>query len=96
MQYYGQKETEPYIRCSILLDGTDQPIMGVDVRDIPLEEFRVGMRLAGRSGSTPAERTSTGSTTASAARGKTSSSGGSPPASPTSIPTKLEGLHVVS
>jgi uncharacterized OB-fold protein len=45
VQYYGQKETEPYIRCSILLDGADQPIIGVDVRDIPLDEFRVGMRL---------------------------------------------------
>jgi uncharacterized OB-fold protein len=45
VQYYGQKETEPYIRCSILLDNSDQPIMGVDVRHIPLDEFRVGMRL---------------------------------------------------
>ncbi len=45
VQYYGQKETEPYIRCSILLDGTDSPIIGVDVRDIELESFRVGMRL---------------------------------------------------
>lgn len=45
VQYYGQKETEPYIRCSVLLDGTDSPIIGVDVRDIPLEQFRVGMRL---------------------------------------------------
>ena len=45
VQYYGQKETEPYIRCSILLDNSDQPIIGVDVRDIPLDEFHVGMRL---------------------------------------------------
>ncbi|HEX7096359.1 MAG TPA: OB-fold domain-containing protein [Acidimicrobiales bacterium] len=45
VQYYGQKETEPYIRCSILLDGADQPIIGVDIRDIPVEQFRVGMRL---------------------------------------------------
>jgi uncharacterized OB-fold protein len=45
VQYYGQQETEPYIRASILLDGTDQAIIGVDVRDIPVEEFRVGMRL---------------------------------------------------
>ena len=28
MQYYGQKETEPYIRASILLDGTDSPLIG--------------------------------------------------------------------
>lgn len=45
VQYYGQKETEPYIRCSILLDGTDSPIIGVDIRDIPVADFRVGMRL---------------------------------------------------
>ena len=45
VQYYGQKETEPYIRASILLDGADQPIIGVDIRDIPVDEFRVGMRV---------------------------------------------------
>ena len=45
IQYYGQKETEPYIRASILLDGADSPIIGVDVRNIPIEEFRVGMRV---------------------------------------------------
>jgi uncharacterized OB-fold protein len=45
VQYYGQKETEPYIRASILLDGADSPIIGVDIRDIPVEEFRVGMRV---------------------------------------------------
>lgn len=45
VQYYGQKETEPYIRASILLDGADQPIIGVDIRDISIEEFRVGMRV---------------------------------------------------
>jgi uncharacterized protein len=45
VQYYGQKETDPYIRASILLDGADQPITGVDIRDIPFEHFRVGMRV---------------------------------------------------
>ncbi len=45
IQYYGQQETEPYIRCSILLDGTDSPLTGIDIRDIPVEEFRVGMRM---------------------------------------------------
>ncbi len=45
VQYYGQKETEPYIRCSILLDGADQPLIGIDIRDIAAEDFRVGMRL---------------------------------------------------
>jgi uncharacterized OB-fold protein len=45
VQYYGQKETEPYIRCSILLDGSSAPIIGVDIRDIPLDEFRIGLRV---------------------------------------------------
>ncbi|ROO85050.1 hypothetical protein EDD29_2585 [Actinocorallia herbida] len=43
--YHGQKETEPYIRASVLLDGSDSPITGVDIRTIPLAEFRVGLRL---------------------------------------------------
>ncbi|MDX6740933.1 OB-fold domain-containing protein [Actinocorallia sp. A-T 12471] len=43
--YHGQKETEPYIRASILLDGSDSPVTGVDIRTIPLAEFRVGLRL---------------------------------------------------
>lgn len=45
IQYHGQTETEPYIRCSILLDGADTTIGGVDIRDIPIEDFRVGLRL---------------------------------------------------
>lgn len=45
IQYHGQTETEPWIRCSILLDGADTPLGGIDIRDIPLEEFRIGMRL---------------------------------------------------
>lgn len=45
VQYYGQKETEPYIRASILLDGTDSSIIGIDLRDLPLDEIRVGMRM---------------------------------------------------
>ena len=42
VQYYGQEETEPYIRASILLDGTDSPIIGIDVRDMQPEDMRVG------------------------------------------------------
>jgi hypothetical protein len=45
VQYHGQLETEPYIRCSILLDGADQPLIGIDIRHIPVAEFRVGLRL---------------------------------------------------
>jgi uncharacterized OB-fold protein len=45
VQYYGQKETEPYIRASILLDGADQPLGQQDIHDIPISEFRAGMRV---------------------------------------------------
>lgn len=45
VQYHGQKETDPYIRCSILLDGSDQPVQGIDIRHIPVDDFRVGMRM---------------------------------------------------
>ena len=45
VQYHGQQETEPYIRCSILLDGADTTVGGIDIRDIPIDDFRIGMRL---------------------------------------------------
>ena len=45
VQYYGQKETEPYIRASILLDGADQPLGQQDLHDLPVAEIRAGMRL---------------------------------------------------
>ncbi len=45
VQYHGQTETEPYIRCSVLLDGADSTVGGIDIRDIKIEDFRVGMRL---------------------------------------------------
>ena len=45
VQYYGQEETEPYIRCSILLDGSDQVLGQQDIRDIPVDQFRAGMRV---------------------------------------------------
>ena len=56
VQYYGQEETEPYIRASILLDGTDSPIIGIDVRDIPLDELRVGHAGPAPSGEPRSER----------------------------------------
>ncbi|MBX6387656.1 MAG: OB-fold domain-containing protein [Frankia sp.] len=45
VQYPGQKETEPFVRVSVLLDEADallglQPVVG-----IPNEEVRVGMRV---------------------------------------------------
>ena len=45
VQYYGQKETEPYIRASVLLDEADTPLGQQDIRDIPVADFRVGLRV---------------------------------------------------
>ena len=45
VQYYGQKETEPYIRASILLDGADQPIGQQDIRNIEADDFCTGLRV---------------------------------------------------
>ena len=45
VQYYGQKETEPYVRASILLDGADTVIGQQDIRTVPRDEFRAGMRM---------------------------------------------------
>jgi uncharacterized protein len=45
VDYYGQKETKPYIRASILLDGSDSPLISVDIRNLEEEDIRVGLRL---------------------------------------------------
>ena len=45
VQYHGQLETEPYLRASILLDGTDSPIIGIDFHGVSIDDFRVGMRV---------------------------------------------------
>lgn len=45
VQYYGQEETEPFVRVSILLDG-DGPTLGLqELLDVPLDEVRGGMRV---------------------------------------------------
>ncbi len=45
LQYHGQKETVPYLSATILLDGSDQALAQQEIRNIPRDEFRVGMRL---------------------------------------------------
>jgi uncharacterized OB-fold protein len=45
VDYYGQKETKPYIRASILLDGSDSPLISVDIRNLEEADIRVGLRL---------------------------------------------------
>jgi hypothetical protein len=45
VRYHGQKETEPYLSATIFLDGADQALSQQDIRNIPKDEFRVGMRV---------------------------------------------------
>ena len=46
VQYPGQTETEPFIRCSIMLDGVDAVIAQQEILEIPVSEVRVGMHVA--------------------------------------------------
>ncbi|HZT65100.1 MAG TPA: Zn-ribbon domain-containing OB-fold protein [Acidimicrobiales bacterium] len=43
--YYGQKETEPFVYASVLLDDADSPLGGQDIVGIPHEQIRMGMRV---------------------------------------------------
>ena len=43
--YPGQTETEPFVRCSVLLDGTDAVLAQQGVIDLPTSEVRVGMHV---------------------------------------------------
>jgi uncharacterized OB-fold protein len=45
VQYYGQKETEPFVRASILLDPPGGLLILQDVLDTPTDEVRAGMRV---------------------------------------------------
>ncbi len=45
LDYAGQTETEPFVSATILLDGAGQPLPQQRVRNIPADQFRVGMRL---------------------------------------------------
>lgn len=46
VQYYGQEETEPFVRASIVLDGEGGMMNLQDIVDVPVDEVRVGMRVA--------------------------------------------------
>jgi uncharacterized protein len=46
VQYYGQEETEPFVRASVKLDGGDASMNLQDLVDVPVDEVRVGMRVA--------------------------------------------------
>jgi uncharacterized OB-fold protein len=43
--YYGQKETEPFVYASVLLDGADTPCNGQDITGLPHDQLRMGLRV---------------------------------------------------
>jgi uncharacterized OB-fold protein len=43
--YYGQKETEPFVYASVLLDGADANLGGQDIVGIPHDQVRSGLRV---------------------------------------------------
>jgi uncharacterized OB-fold protein len=43
--YYGQQETEPFVHASVLLDGADTPLNGMDIVGIPHDQLRMGLRV---------------------------------------------------
>ena len=45
VQYYGQKETEPFVRASILLDGEGGMLNLQDILDVANDQVRIGMRV---------------------------------------------------
>jgi uncharacterized protein len=45
VQYHGQKETEPFVRATILLDEPGGILNLQDLPDVPHDEVRAGMRV---------------------------------------------------
>jgi len=45
IQYKGQQETKHYVSASIILDGSDQPLVQQNIHNIPADQFREGLRL---------------------------------------------------
>ena len=45
VQYYGQEETEPFVKASVLLDDPGGMLGLQDILDVPVDEVRAGMRV---------------------------------------------------
>jgi hypothetical protein len=45
VNYYGQTRTEPFVFASVLLDGADTTLTGMDVTGVPHSELRSGLRV---------------------------------------------------
>jgi uncharacterized OB-fold protein len=59
VKYYGQTKTEPFVYASVLLDGASGTLGGQEVKEIPADKVRDGMRVRAR-WKPPAERTTEG------------------------------------
>jgi uncharacterized OB-fold protein len=45
VQYYGQKETKPFVYASVLLDGASNPVGGQDIVGIAHADIHTGLRV---------------------------------------------------
>jgi hypothetical protein len=45
VQYYGQEETEPFVRVSVILDEPGGTMSLQDVVDIPVDDVHIGQRV---------------------------------------------------
>ena len=45
VQYYGQKETQPFVWASVLLDGANSTLGGQEISGIAHDEIRSGLRV---------------------------------------------------
>jgi hypothetical protein len=45
VRYYGQKETEPFVHASVVLDGADNALGGQDISGIAHQDIRAGLRV---------------------------------------------------
>ncbi|MDA8047922.1 MAG: Zn-ribbon domain-containing OB-fold protein [Actinomycetota bacterium] len=45
VNYYGQKKTEPFVYASVLLDGADTTLGGMDITGVAHSDLRSGMRV---------------------------------------------------
>ena len=70
VQYYGQEETEPFVRASITLDEPGGSLMLQDILEVPVDDVRAGMRVAGGVAAARQARRSRRSTTAPGGRAR--------------------------
>ena len=64
VQYYGQEETEPFVRASITLDEPGGSLMLQDILEVPVDDVRAGHAGRGGVAGSPTSGRSTRSTTA--------------------------------